>query len=311
MSTQITASMVKELRDKTGAGMMDAKKALQETDGDMEQAVQLLRQKGMATADKKSGRTAAEGLVIAKLSDNQKEGVLVELNCETDFVARGEDFGALAAELSGYALASTANDADQFLKEQNPSGETFADYIKEKIGVIKENITLRRLTRYKVGGSGTVCSYIHMGSKIGVLMDLETGDDSILGNDTFLQLAKDLTMHVASCAPEFLSRDDIPADVVEAEKQVEMGREDLQNKPVEIREKIVVGRLDKILGQRTLLEQPFVKDPSLKVIELLEQQGKALGQTVTVKRFVRYLLGEGIEKVQTNFADEVMAQVNA
>lgn len=311
MTTPISASMVKELRDQTGAGMMDAKNALVEANGDMEKAAEILRQKGILTAEKKSGRAAAEGMVQSRISADGKKGVLVEVNCETDFVARGDEFQALAGQLADHALQSSASDAETMLGEKLASDATKSvdDLVKEKIGVIKENLGLRRLTRFTVAGSGLVHSYIHTGSKIGVLLELSTDADAVAQKEDFKQLAKDLAMHIASSAPEFVSRDEIPAAVVEEEKRIEMGKEDLQSKPAEIREKIVMGRIDKILAQRVFLEQPFVKDPGKTVNELLKEKSTELGGTIAVKQFVRYLLGEGLEKRQDNFAEEVMAQM--
>ncbi len=308
--TQISASMVKELREKTGAGMMDAKNALIEASGDMERAAEILRQKGILTAEKKSGRAAAEGQVLAKLSADNKQGVLLEVNCETDFVARGEDFQTLANQLLDQVMQSSAADVDAMNAEKalaDPS-KTVSEMVKERIGVIKENITLRRFARFSVAQNGYVQSYIHTGGKIGVLLELTTGSDASK-NEALVQLTKDLAMHIASSAPEFLTRDDIPASVIEEEKRIEMGKEDLQSKPVDIREKIVSGRIDKILGQRVLLEQPFVKDPSKTVADLVKETASQLGTTVELKQFVRYLLGEGLEKREDNFAAEVMAQI--
>lgn len=312
MTVQISASMVKELREKTGAGMMDAKNALIEAEGDMEKASEILRQKGVLTAEKKSGRATAEGLVQSKISPDGKKGVLVEVNCETDFVARGDMFQQLVNQLTDQALNSSAETLEALLQEKSQAqpDKTVEEMIKDSIGVIKENLSLRRFTRYAVSGAGSVSTYIHTGGKIGVLLEIATGSDDVTQKEGYQQLAKDLTMHVASSAPEFLNREAIPASVIEEEKRIEMGKEDLQSKPPEIREKIVAGRIDKILGQRILLDQPFVKDPSKTVGDLIKEKATELGTTITVKRFVRYLLGEGVEKRQDNFADEVMAQMN-
>lgn len=212
----ITASQVKELRDKTGAGIMDAKKALAETDGNIEKAVELLRQKGMAAADKKMSRIASEGL-IGSYIHNGKIGVLLEVNCETDFVAKNEEFQ---------------------------------------------------------------------------------------------QLVKDICLQIASSAPEYVSRNEIPAEAIEEEKRIEMGKEDLQSKPEQIREKIVQGRVDKLFGEKVLLEQNFVKDPSITIEDLVKQKIATIGEKITIRRFTRYVLGEGLEKKQENFAEEVMKEMN-
>ncbi len=311
MTTQISASMVKELREKTGAGMMDAKNALVEAQGDMEKAAELLRQKGVVTAEKKSGRAAAEGVISAKVSANGKEGVLLELNCETDFVARGEAFQTLVQQITDQALSSKATGAEALLQEKSAAepDKTVEELIKDRIGVIKENINLRRLTRYALTTPGWIQSYIHIGSKIGVLLELQTGAENPAHAEALKELAKDLTLHIASVSPEYVHREEIPASVIEEEKRIEMGKEDLQKKPPEIREKIVSGRIDKLLAQRVFLEQPFVKNPEKTIAELLKDKSTELGTPISVTRFTRYLLGEGVEKKQDNFAEEVMAQI--
>ncbi len=311
MTVQISASMVKELREKTGAGMMDAKNALVEAEGDMERAAEILRQKGILSAEKKSGRATAEGLVQSLISPDGKKGVLIEVNCETDFVARGDAFQTLTNQLAEQALQSSAQTVDKLLAEkaiQKPS-LTVDELVKEQIGVIKENLSVRRFNRYELKTPGAVHSYIHTGGKIGVLVEVQTANDPVTQKEGFKQLLKDLAMHVASSSPEFVTRAEIPASVIEEEKRIEMGKEDLQKKPPEIREKIVMGRIDKLLGQRILMEQPFVKDPSKTITTLIEEKASELGSTIDIKQFVRYLLGEGLEKREDNFAEEVMAQV--
>ncbi len=283
----ITAQMVKELRDKTGAGMMDAKKALVETDGDMEKAMDVLRQKGMASADKKMGRIAAEGLVASAVLDNA--GAMVEVNCETDFVAKNEEFKELTANLAKFVATSNPADVDALLSSTCPEcGKVISEIIKEKIASIGEKITFRRFVRYE----GNTASYIHNG-KIGVLVETDKKDD---------ELMNDICLHIASSAPEFISREEIPQSVIDHETEVEMGKEDLLKKPEQIRAKIVEGRVNKIMAGKVLLEQPFIKNPDVTVGQLIE--GK-----LTVKAFTRYMLGEGLEKRQENFADEVMSQV--
>ena len=287
---EIKASMVKELRDKTGAGMMDAKKALVETNGDMDKAVELLRQKGMASADKKMGRIAAEGVVASVVEG--KIGAMVEVNCETDFVAKNEDFKEFALMMARAVAKLNPATVEDLLAAVCPECQKqIEEVIKEKIATIGEKITIRRFERYDVAGS--VNTYIHNG-KIGVMVEV-TGDADE-------SLTKDVCLHIASNAPEFISREEIPASVIEEEKRIEMGKEDLANKPEQIREKIVEGRVNKLMAQRCLLEQPFVKNPDLTVGQLIE------GKTTIVK-FDRYVLGEGIEKRQDNFAQEVMSQI--
>ena len=309
----ITAAQVKELRDLTGAGMMDAKKALTETDGDMEKAQELLRQKGIATAEKKSGRTAADGQIVAQVSDDGKSGAMIEVNCETDFVARGDQFQALAGNLVAQVLADLPTSLEGFLSSTAasfPSG-TVKDYITESIATIKENIGFRRFVTYSLSGNGAVKSYIHTGGRIGVLLKLTAEKAEAASSEAFQTLAKDITLHIASAAPEYVSRTEIPQSVIDQETRIEMGKEDIQNKPEEIREKIVVGRVNKLMGERVLLEQPFVKDPNMTIEQLVEAKSKELGDTIGVEAFTRYMLGEGIEKEETDFAAEVAAAAKA
>ena len=283
----ITATMVKELREKTGAGMMDAKKALVEVEGDMEKAMELLRQKGMASADKKMGRIAAEGRVGSYVSDSV--GAMIEVNCETDFVAKNEEFIELTNNLA--ELVATANPADveALLATVCPKcGKTVEEALKEKIASIGEKITVRRFVRYE----GAVATYIH-GGKIGVLLSTDKADEVA---------AKDVCLHIASSAPEFVSRAEIPASVIEEETRIEMGKEDIANKPEQIRAKIVEGRVNKLMAQKCLVEQPFVKNPDQTIEQYIS------GKFVIVK-FERFVLGEGLEKRNENFADEVMSQI--
>ena len=283
----ITATMVKELRDKTGAGMMDAKKALVEVDGDMDKAMEVLRQKGIASAEKKMGRIAAEGRVGSYVDSTV--GAMIEVNCETDFVAKNAEFIELTDGLA--ELVAKTNPADVAALEATTCpkcGKVIADVLKEKIASIGEKITIRRFVRYE----GNIATYIHNG-KIGVLLETSASD---------AELAKDICLHIASSAPEFVSRNEIPASVIEEERRIEMGKEDLQKKPEQIREKIVEGRVNKLMAERCLLEQPFVKNPDLTIEQLIS--GK-----LDIKRFTRFVLGEGLEKRSENFAEEVMGQI--
>jgi elongation factor Ts len=307
MSSSITAAQVKELRELTGAGMMDAKQALTEADGDMNRAADILRQKGIATAAKKSGRAAAEGLVQSAVAADNRVGALIEVNCETDFVARGEAFGGLAQTLAEAALAQGAATVEGFLAQPAADGRSIQELLTEKIGQIKENISVRRLVRYDGAETGYVQAYVHTGGKIGVLVHLQVGKVASRTQAVLAQLAKDVAMQIASAAPEFVRREEIPASVIEAEKQVEMGKEDILSKPENIREKIVMGRVDKLLAQRVLLEQPFVKDPAKTIDVYVQEVAKQLGDTVQVMAFTRYVLGEGLQKREDNFAQEVMA----
>ncbi len=283
----ITAQMVKELRDKTGAGMMDAKKALVEVDGDMEKAAEILRQKGIASAEKKMGRIAAEGRVESYIADDC--GAMIEINCETDFVAKNEEFKTLVSNMAKHVAEMNPASVEEFMGLTCPScGKTIEEALKGKIASIGEKITVRRFVRYE----GNVATYIHNG-KIGVLLSTDKND---------AELMNDICLHIASCAPKFVSRAEIPQEVIDEETRIEMGKEDLLKKPENIRAKIVEGRVNKIMAERCLLEQPFVKDPNQTIAQLIE--GK-----LEIKAFTRYELGEGLEKRQDNFAEEVMAQV--
>jgi len=284
----VTATMVKELRDKTGAGMMDVKKALVEVDGDMDKAMEVLRQKGMASAEKKMGRIAAEGRVESYVDENA--GAVIEVNCETDFVAKNDEFKELAKGLAETVTKLNPKDVAELEASTCPTcNKVIADALKEKIASIGEKITIRRFVRYE----GNVATYIHNG-KIGVLLQT-TAKDS--------ELTKDICLHIASSSPEFISRKDIPESVLEEEKRIEMGKEDLAKKPEAIRAKIVEGRVNKLMSHRCLLEQPFVKNPDVTIEQLIS--GK-----LDIVKFERFVLGEGLEKRSENFADEVLGQIN-
>lgn len=283
----VTAAMVKELREKTGAGILDAKKALTENDGDMTKAMEYLRQKGMASADKKMGRIAAEGLVGSCVEGNV--GAIIEVNCETDFVAKNDEFKELVSNLAQLVVAKKPADVDALLAETcDKCNKKVEDVIKEKVATIGEKITVRRFEIVE----GNPATYIHNG-KIGVLLDTDKADEA---------LAKDICLHIASNAPEFISREEIPQSVIDEETRIEMGKEDLASKPEQIRAKIVEGRINKLMSARCLLEQPFVKNPDQTIAQLCE--GK-----LAVKSFIRFVLGEGIEKKQDNFAEEVANQM--
>ena len=283
----ITAAMVKELREKTGAGIMDAKKALAENDGDMEKAIEFLRQKGVASADKKMGRIAAEGLVASYIENGV--GAIVEVNCETDFVAKNADFKELVQGIAKHIAETKPATVEELNASICPvCNKSIEDVIKEKIATIGEKITIRRFEILE----GNLATYIHNG-KIGVLLKTSEKQDEI---------AKDICLHIASSAPEFVSREEIPQSVIDEETRIEMGKEDLAKKPENIRAKIVEGRINKLMASRCLLEQPFVKNPDETISQLIEGKCK-------IDKFIRYVLGEGLEKRQDNFAEEVMSQV--
>jgi elongation factor Ts len=311
---EISAKLVQELRQKTGAGMMDCKKALKETDGDIEKAIEWLRQKGIASAGKKSDRIAAEGLVETYIQPNGQVGVLIEVNCQTDFVARNEAFKALVKNLA--KLAATADSVESLLAQPYIEDEnvTVEQFIKQTIAQLGENIQVRRFVTFSLaeGTQGIVDSYIHTGGRVGVLVELNSQTESAAGNEKFQVLARNTAMQVAACPNvEYVSVDQIPAAIAQKEKDIEMGRDDLANKPEAIKEKIVQGRIEKRLKEMTLLDQPYIRDQSISVEDLVKQVKVQVGEDIQVNRFVRYVLGEGIEKQESNFAEEVAAQMGS
>ncbi len=291
----ITAAQVKELRERTGSGMMECKKALTDADGDLDVAIEALRKAGMAKADKKASRIAAEGLVVIEMSDDNKTAAIVEVNCETDFVAKKDDFQAFASSIAKRVLADNPADIDALLAMPLNDGDatTIEDARKALIATIGENITVRRFMRIET--SGLLAAYAH-GVRIGVLVELDGGDAN---------LGKDLAMHIAAHDPRpvCVSEDQVPAELIEGERNIFTAQARESGKPDNIIEKMIEGRIRKYLGEITLLGQSFVKNPDLTVGQLLEQAG------ARVSRFERIELGEGIEKKSENFADEVMAQV--
>lgn len=281
---EITASLVKELREKTGLGMMECKKALGETDGDIDKAVEHLRKRGALKAEGKSDRATSEGVIGSYISDDAKVGSLVEVNCETDFVARSEDFVALVNDI---ALHTSKTTSTENITEQafvNDSSKTINDLIKEKIAKLGENITIKRAEQFATEGKDALGSYIHSNKKVGVLIEL--GLDKDMDSADVQALTKDIAMHIAASNPKYVSRENVDQDFVNKEKEIMLAQsgDDLAKKPEEIREKIIKGRMDKIFAQVCLLEQPFVKNPDQTVGDLVK--GKA-----TIKRFVRYSLG--------------------
>ncbi|MBX9570960.1 MAG: translation elongation factor Ts [Candidatus Obscuribacterales bacterium] len=296
MTTEISASQVKQLREQTGAGMMECKNALKEANGDMEKAVEWLRQKGLAAAAKKSSRAASEGLVVGKVSDDGKRAVLVEVNCETDFVARNEQFQAFTAELADIALKNKSQTAEDLLKLTH-NGKTVSDILSDKIATIGENMVLRRVAYIELAGTGLIGLYVHaLGGKMGALVALESNKD--LPPAELSPVARDVAMHIVSAKPQYIDRNEIPSEVIEEERRIESGKEDLAKKPADIREKIVTGRVDKIFAERCLMEQDFVKDPSQKIAQVLKLSDK--GAELKPKSFALFILGEGADKAENN-----------
>ena len=291
----VSASLVKELREKTGAGMMDCKKVLTETDGDMEKAMELLRERGIAKAAKKSDRIAAEGLVECYISEDGKIGSVVEVNAETDFVAKNEEFRKFVADVAKQVVEKNPKDVEDLLSQESiaEAGKTVQDVLTDKIATIGENMNIRRFTRFETT-DGMVEKYIHGDGKIAVLVEMKSADTA---------LAKDICMQIAAARPEYLDRDSVPADRVEKEKAILKAQTMNEGKPEAIAEKIVMGRLGKFYGEICLVEQDFVKDPNIKVNKLLADKG------ATVVRFARFEKGEGLEKREENFAEEVRKQM--
>lgn len=300
----ISAKMVKELRELTGAGMMDCKKALTETDGDMDKAVDFLREKGLAAAAKKSSRIAAEGIVAEAIAEDGKAGVLVEINCETDFVAKNEDFKAFAAKVAKQALASDAADLDAFLGEAwlEDSAKTVKDMVTAQVAVIGENINIRRFEKINAA-DGCVSCYIHGGGKIGVMVYGKTD----VVNDDIKACLRNVAMQVAAMDPKYVNRDEVPANYIEHEKTILMAqaKEENPNKPENIIEKMITGRLNKEMKEVCLLDQAYVQDSDLNVAQYVAKVGKETGADLSVVKFVRFKTGEGIEKRQDDFAAEV------
>ena len=306
----ITAGMVKELREMTGAGMMDCKKALNATEGDMEKAVEFLREKGLATAQKKAGRVAAEGIVTTALTEDGKKAVVVEVNAETDFVAKNEKFQNYVAEVAAQALDTTAADVEAFLAEPwaLDNSKTVNEVLASQIAVIGENMNIRRFEKI-TEENGFVASYIHAGGKIGVLVDVETD----VVNDAVKEMAKNVAMQAAALKPLYTSRDEVDAAYIEKEKEIL--RTQAKNEKPDANDKIidgmVMGRINKELKEICLLEQVYVKaeDGKQVVSKYVEEVAKANNAKIKIKKFVRFETGEGIEKVETDFAAEVAAQL--
>ena len=289
----ITAALVKELRERTGAGMMDCKKALTAVEGDMDKAIDFLREKGLAAAAKKAGRIAAEGMVGSYISDNAKVGVIVEVNCETDFVAKTEGFVSIVESIAKHIATVNPADMDALMASKINDEQTVAELVTASIAKIGENISLRRFARYEVE-DGLVAAYIHGGGKIGVLVELKGGS---------AELGKDLAMHVAAANPSYLNRNEVPAAELEHEKEVLCEQARNEGKPEKIIEKMVIGRIQKFYKEICLVDQEFVKDPDQTITKLLA------ANNAEVLKFARFQLGEGIEKKQEDFAAEVMSQI--
>lgn len=289
----ISAAMVKELREITSAGMMDCKKALTETDGDIEAAIEFLRKKGMAGADKKASRVAAEGVIAIAVTADKKKAIIAEVNCETDFVAKGDEFKKFANEIAMISLTTGITDIEVLFNEKMANGKTIDETRREMIARIGENMGVRRLEMMESAGH---IGYYQHGEKIGVVVSLEGGDDT---------LSRDIAMHVAASKPQALSADEVDAAILEKERNFQIEQAQESGKPMEIIEKMIEGRMRKYLQDITLLGQAFIKDPDVTIEKLLKTKNAAC------KGFVRLEVGEGIVIEQTNFADEVAAAAAA
>ena len=308
----VTAAMVKELREMTGAGMMDCKKALAAPDGEMDKAVEFLREKGLAGAEKKAGRIAAEGIVATAMTEDEKKAVVVEVNAETDFVAKNAKFQAYVAQVAAQALTTTAADMDAFMEEKWAADETLTvkEALSSQISIIGENMNIRRFKQV-VEENGVVVSYIHAGGRIGVLVDVETS----VVNDAVKEMGKNIAMQIAALNPKYTSRDEVSADFIEHEKSILMAQ--IQNdpkeasKPEKVIQGMIQGRINKEMKEICLLDQTYVKaeDGKQSVAQYVAQVAKENGASITVKGFVRFETGEGLEKKNEDFAAEVAKQM--
>lgn len=308
----ITAAMVKELREMTGAGMMDCKKALTEADGNMEKAVELLREKGLAASAKKAGRIASEGMVEVFLSDDNKIGAIVEVNSETDFVAKNQVFRDYVAAVAKQASETTAADMDTFFEEKWALDPQFTvkEALSQQVAVIGENLNIRRFEKYEKAQAGKLVSYIHGGGRIGVLIELACENEA----EELVELGKNIAMQIAALNPKFIAEKDVPADFIAKETEIltVQAKNDPKNakKPDNIIAKMIEGRLKKELKEFCLVEQPYVKDTDMSVKQYIDSVAKVVGAPIEITRYVRFETGEGMEKKEENFADEVAKAMN-
>ena len=298
-----TAKDVKELRDRTGVGMMDCKKALVAADGDMDKAIEVLREKGLAVAAKKAGRIAAEGMVTAIVDREKKVGVLLEVNAETDFVAKNEKFQNFVSGVAKTILEQNPADVDTLMNMNYDGTDATVDAtLKDLILVIGENMKIRRFTRLE----GDCVSYVHGGVKIGVLVQFDT---DLADTEGFVECGKDVAMQIAAAAAQYMNKEDVPEDVVAKEKEILTAQAMNEGKPQNIAEKMVMGRINKFYKEVCLSEQPFIKDDKVSVGKYVEDCAKKLGGTIKMVSFVRFEKGEGLEKREDNFADEVASMI--
>ncbi|MHC4323105.1 MAG: translation elongation factor Ts [Planctomycetota bacterium] len=285
----ISAAMVMKLRKMSGQGMMDCKKALQETDGDVEQAMDLLRKKGLATLAKRAGRDTSEGLVVCKTSADGKTATMATLCCETDFVAKSDDFVATAQTLADFALACPDDEGVENVLETSTDGKKFSDILTENVSKTGEKTEVGDFAKYKLDGSGLISTYIHFNEKVGTMVQIDTGDDATAAGDAIKQAASDIAMHITATKPLALNKDQIDSKTIEREKAI--FAEQVKNKPANIIEKIIEGKMNKFYAENCLLQQPFVKDDSKSVEQVLAEAAKQAGGKATIKRFVRFEVG--------------------
>ncbi|MDF2502555.1 translation elongation factor Ts [Clostridium sp.] len=302
----ISAKMVKELRDRTGAAMMACKKALSESNGDMDKAIEILREKGLAAAAKKAGRVAAEGLVVTYLSEDKKSGAIAEVNCETDFVSANEEFILLANNVAKMAAISSSNTVEELINEKyvDDNNITLNDAVTALIAKLGENMNVRRFTKYNVE-NGVVQSYIHGGGRIGVLVELLCEKE----NEVLAELSKDVCMQIAATNPLFLNEDQVDSKSLNSEREIYRVQALNEGKPEKIVDKMVEGRIKKYLKEVCLVDQVWVKDSDLTISKLLAAKSKEVGAPITISAFSRFERGEGIEKIEENFAEEVQRQM--
>jgi elongation factor Ts len=296
---QITAEQVAKLRERTGAGMMECKKALTEHGGDIEKAIEHLRKKGIASASKKAGRTAKEGTVFSFADAAAGAAVLVEVNCETDFVAATDNFKNFVKDVAAHIAKSNPENPTALLAQKfvGDTSKTMDEFLKETIAKVGENITIRRFIRYPLGGGKQVKSYIHMGGKMGVIVEVNMANDAKASDEMFSTYMTDLAMHIAATGPQFLKQEEIPAELVAKEKEIAMAQLMTQNKPADVLEKIAIGKINKYFEENCLIKQKFIKDDKKTVEALTNETSKAMGETLAITRFARFVLGEGVEVV--------------
>lgn len=298
-----TANDVKVLRERTGCGMMDCKKALAETDGDMDKAIEILREKGLAAAAKKAGRIAAEGIVVSVVDEAKKVGVVLEVNAETDFVAKNDSFVSFVNSVAKTVINENPADVEALLAVKcDGSDMTVEEVLRDKILTIGENIKIRRFERLE----GDLVAYVHGGGRIGVMVQFDT---DVANKDGFHEYAKDVAMQIAAATPQYLNREEVPTEVIEKEKEILTAQAINEGKPANIAEKMVAGRINKFYKEVCLVDQAFVKEPEKSITQYTDETAKKLGGSIKITKFVRFEKGEGIEKREDNFADEVASMV--